>query len=134
MITVAPGLGLGVEKNNPMLRELMEIYQNSHFILEDGTLCLKNIVEITTEFLLDKGLKNTAEIQQCYGFTIYPKEFFCPIDYQTRELRVTENTRTIHHYAESWVPKSTRFKNAIGRLFGNRFLQGLIWVKRFLKG
>ena len=134
VITVAPGLGLGVEKNNPMLRELMEIYQNSHFILEDGTLCLKNIVEITTEFLLDKGLKNTAEIQQCYGFTIYPKEFFCPIDYQTRELRVTENTRTIHHYAESWVPKSTRFKNAIGRLFGNRFLQGLIWVKRFLKG
>ena len=133
-VTINPGLGLGVEKNNPLLKELMEIYQNSHFILEDGTLCLRNIVEITTEFLLDKGLKNTSEIQQCYEFTIYPKEYFCPIDYQTRELRVTENTRTIHHYAESWVPKSTRFKNAIGRLFGNKFLQGLIKVKRFLKG
>lgn len=134
IITVAPGLGLGVEKNNPLLKELMEIYQNSHFILEDGTLCLKNIVEITTEFLLDKGLKNTTEIQQCYGFTIYPKEFFCPIDYQTRELRVTENTRTIHHYAESWVPKSTRLKNSIGRIFGTNFLHVLMNIKQKLKG
>lgn len=133
IITVAPGLGLGVEKNNRMLKELMEIYQNSHFILEDGTLCLKNIVEITTELLLDKGLKNTAEIQQCYGFTIYPKEYFCPIDYQTRELRVTENTRTIHHYAESWVPKLTRLKNALGRFLGSKTLQVLVGIKQILK-
>lgn len=133
-VTINPGLGLGVEKNNPLLKELIEIYQNSHFILEDGTLCMKNIVEITTGLLFNKGLVNTTETQQCDGFTIYPKEYFCPIDYRTRELRITEKTRTIHHFAESWVPKSTRFKNAIGRLFGNKFLQGLIWVKRFLKG
>lgn len=132
-ITVAPGLGLAVEKKNILLKELMEIYHTSHFVLEDGTLCMKNIVEITTELLLDKGLKNTTNIQQCYGFTIYPKEYFCPIDYQTRELRVTENTRTIHHYAESWVPKSTRLKNTIGRIFGLKFLHALVNIKQKLK-
>ena len=132
-ITVAPGLGLAVEKKNILLKELMEIYHTSHFVLEDGTLCMKNIVEITTELLLDKGLKNTTNIQQCYGFTIYPKEYFCPIDYQTRELRVTENTRTIHHYAESWVPKSTRLKNTIGRIFGLKILHALVNIKQKLK-
>ena len=133
-ITVAPGLGLAVEKDNPMIKDLMLNYENSHFLCSNGTIKVQNIVEITTDYLMTKGLRNTNGIQQCCGFTIYPKDYFCPIDYDTRELKITSNTRTIHHYAESWVPKSTRFKNAIGRLFGNKFLQGLIRVKRFLKG
>ena len=133
-ITTNPGLGLGAEKNNPLFKDLMERYQSSHFLCSNGTVKVQNIVEITTDYLMTKGLRNTNGIQQCCGFTIYPKDYFCPIDYDTRELKITSNTRTIHHYAESWVPKSTRFKNAIGRLFGNKFLQGLIRVKRFLKG
>lgn len=133
-ITINPGLGLGVEKNNPLFKDLMGIYHSSHFLCEEGIVKVQNIVEITTEYLIKNGLENIDGIQQCCGFTIYPKDYFCPIDYDTRELKITENTRTIHHYAESWVPKSTRFKNAIGRLLGNKFLQGLIRVKRFLKG
>lgn len=133
-ITVAPGLGLGAEKNNPLFKDLMEIYQNSYFLCEEGTVKVQNIVEITTDYLMAKGLRNTVSIQQCCGFTIYPKDYFCPIDYDTRELKITENTRTIHHYAESWVPKSTRIKNTIGRMFGKRFLNALIGIKRVLNG
>jgi hypothetical protein len=132
-ITVAPGLGLAVEKKNILLKELMEIYHTSHFVLEDGTLCMKNIVEITTELLRGKGLKNTTDIQQCCGFTIYPKDYFCPIDYDTRKLKITANTRTIHHYAESWVPKSTRLKNSIGRILGVKILHALVNIKQKLK-
>lgn len=132
-ITVAPGLGLAVEKKDILLKELMEIYHTSHFVLEDGTLCMKNIVEITTELLRGKGLKNTTDIQQCCGFTIYPKDYFCPIDYDTRKLKITANTRTIHHYAESWVPKSTRLKNSIGRILGANFLHALMNIKQKLK-
>lgn len=133
LITVNPGLGFVAEKNNILLKELMEIYHTSHFVLEDGTLCMKNIVEITTELLRGKGLKNTTDIQQCCGFTIYPKDYFCPIDYDTRELKITDNTRTIHHYAESWVPKSTRLKNTIGRILGVKILHALVNIKQKLK-
>lgn len=133
-ITINPGLGLGAEKNNPLLKDLMGIYQSSYFICEEGTVKVQNIVEITTDYLIKKGLENTNSIQQCCGFTIYPKDYFCPIDYDTRELKITENTRTIHHYAESWVPQSTRIKNAIGRMFGKRFLNALIRIKRVLIG
>lgn len=132
-ITVAPGLGLGAEKNNPLFKDLMEIYQSSHFSCENGTVKVQNIVEITTDYLMKKGLKNTDSIQQCCGFTIYPKDYFCPIDYDTRELKITSNTRTIHHYAESWVPKSTRFKNSIGRILGANFLHALMNIKQKLK-
>ena len=131
-ITVAPGLGLGAEKNNPLFKDLMEIYQSSHFLCSNGTVKVQNIVEITTEYLIKKGMKNTNSIQQCCGFTIYPKDYFCPIDYDTRELKITENTRTIHHYAESWVPRSTRWKNTLGRILGFRTIQYIVKIKKIL--
>lgn len=131
-ITVAPGLGLGAEKNNPLFKDLMEIYQSSHFLCSNGMVKVQNIVEITTDYLIRKGLKNTNSIQQCCGFTIYPKDYFCPIDYDIRELKITSNTRTIHHYAESWIPRSTRWKNTLGRILGFRTIQYIVKIKKIL--
>ena len=133
-ITVNPGLGFAASKGSEAIWELLNLYRTFHFLNADGTHCLKNIVEITTEYLSARGLENTGEIQQCCGFTIYPKDYFCPIDYDTRELKITENTRTIHHYAESWVPRATRFKNALSRLFGKRFMSCLVRIKRTVSG
>lgn len=132
-ITVAPGLCIGAEKHNDLFRVMIDLYKGFHFLESDGSCCLKNVVEITTEVLLGRGLRNTEEIQNCCGFDIYPKDYFCPIDYKTRELVITDNTRTIHHYAESWVPKSTKIKNAIARLFGQKFMSIMVKGKRFLK-
>ena len=133
MITVAPGLCIGAEKHNKLFADLIEYYNHAHFINQDGTLCLTNVVEITTEYLKNGNLKNIPSIQQSCGFTIYPKDYFCPMDYVTRELKITPNTRTIHHYAESWVPKSTKIKNAIGRIMGRSFLGILVKAKYLLK-
>ena len=131
--TVNPGLGFAATQGTAVIGEMVNLYSTFHFTNTDGASDLKNIVEITTDYLSSKGLQNTDEIQDCCGFTIYPKDYFCPIDYETRELKITENTRTIHHYAESWVPRSTRFKNALSRLFGKRFMSCLIRIKAFVK-
>ena len=131
--TVNPGLGFAATQGTAVIGEMINLYSTFHFTNADGASDLKNIVEITTDYLSSKGLQNTDEIQHCCGFIIYPKDYFCPIDYDTRELKITENTRTIHHYAESWVPRSTRFKNALSRLFGKRFMTCLIRIKAFVK-
>ena len=131
--TVNPGLGFAATQSTAVIGEMVNLYSTFHFTNTDGASDLKNIVEITTDYLSSKGLQNTDEIQECCGFTIYPKDYFCPIDYDTRELKITENTRTIHHYAESWVPRSTRFKNTLSRLFGKRFMSCLIRIKAFVK-
>lgn len=132
-ITVAPGLCIGAEKQSELFRVLIGLYEDFHFLESNGSYCLKNVVEITTELLLKYGLKNTDEIQDCCGFKIYPKDYFCPIDYSTRELVLTDNTRTIHHYAESWVPRSTKIKNAVGRLIGKGGMELLVRIKKMLK-
>lgn len=45
---------------------------------------------------------NREEIQEVAGITIYPPEYFCPQNYVTGEMTVTENTHSIHHYTASW--------------------------------
>ena len=82
--TVNPGLGFAATQGTAVIGEMVNLYSTFHFINTDGASDLKNIVEITTDYLSSKGLQNTDEIQDCCGFTIYPKDYFCPIDYDTR--------------------------------------------------
>lgn len=132
-ITVNPGLGFAAEPRMAVISDILKQYEEFHFINDDGSFCYKNIVEVTTEYMLSQGMKNTNKCQRCAGFMIYPVDYFCPISFETRQLTITENTRTIHHFAESWVPKSTKFKNALARLFGQDFMKVLVKVKHCLK-
>ena len=42
----------------------------------------------------------TLKIGELY---IYRKDVFCPMDYRTGKLTVTDRTRSIHHYTASWM-------------------------------
>ena len=101
-------------------------------VVEVG-LKLDKDFEYYDSLLKENGLINTSKTQKCCDCTIYPKDYFCPIDYNTKELKITTNTRTIHHYAESWVPLSTKIKNTLGRICGKKFMQLLIRVKKVIK-
>lgn len=131
-ITVNPGLGFAAPAGLSALKNLLDKYKHLHFINEQGEVCYKNIVEITTEYLLEKGLQNISEVQHCAGFMIYPVDYFCPIAYETKEKCITNNTRTIHHFAESWLPKSTRLKNALGRILGKKVMRLFVIIKGLL--
>ena len=132
-ITVNPGLGFGAEPHMKAIGDILKQYKQFHFINNDGSICYKNIVEITSEYLTLQGLENTDKCQKCAGFMIYPIDYFCPISFDTRRLIITENTRTIHHFAESWVPRSTRIKNKIGHVLGRGTLQLLVKLKRMFR-
>ncbi len=121
LLGVNPGLGLGVTPGFGLYEEILDLYKKLEFRNSDGTQNLKTVVEYISEFLCNKGLKNTPEIQEVAGVFIYPNDYFCPIDYKTKELRITENTRSIHHYAQSWLPFKARLFNFITGLFGMRF-------------
>lgn len=109
--TVNPGVGVGASAGHAFYKHMLELYATLSFTMEE------NIVDITTRELKKHGLQNCNDVQQCAGLTIYPVDYFCPIDYETRELKITDNTRTIHHYAESWLPWRTRAINSVGRTF-----------------
>jgi len=101
-IKVNAGLGLGVEAGHPIYANILETYQTMHFTSSKGKrIDNMTVVEIVTNILRSRNLKTTDAIQTLEGITIYPKEYFCPIDYNNK-IHITSNTYTIHHFAQSW--------------------------------
>lgn len=99
-ILVAAGLGLGVEAGHPIYKELLDEYQQMAFADKFGKPT-KTVVHVGTEVLKRHGLQNTDQIQQVEGIWIYPKPYFCPIDYDGH-LHLSPCTRSIHYYAGTW--------------------------------
>lgn len=120
---VNPGLGLGANPGLDLYRELLERYATLHFKHDDGTLNLKTVVAYTTETLCLHGLRNINAIQACAGVWIYPKEYFCPIVIGYNELQLTGNSRSIHHYAGTWLPAGKQLKKKIIKCLGRKMVE-----------
>lgn len=118
-LRVAPGLAMGGEAGHHFYKEMMDFYQNQSFYKADGSLNLITIVQYTSDKLRDYGLVDEDRIQHVCGITIYPKEYFCPIDH-VNDLVITDNTVSIHHYAGSWLPKRERAKTWLIRILGSK--------------
>lgn len=99
---VNPGVGFGMTKGHTFMKQIMDNYQKLHFSGVKHFTQFKTIVAYTTELLCENGLRNIQGIQEIDGITIYPREYFAPINVITGRLKITENTRTIHRYAGSW--------------------------------
>lgn len=100
---VALGLGYGLEKGHPFMKHMMEYYHELSFTFNRHDPWLKTIVAYTTEELCKLGLQNKKGIQVVDNITIYPREYFAPINVITNRLHITQNTRTIHRYMGSWT-------------------------------
>lgn len=120
-LKVNPGLGAAVTPKSALYRELTEAYRDRHFRKADGSLNLKTVVAYTTELLRKKGLEDKNEIQEVAGIYVYPKEYFCPMDYESGKLDVTECTISIHHYSATWHGKTEDYAMALRRKM-NQFL------------
>ena len=98
------------ESRLDVFKEMLEYYKDRHFIKNDGELDITSNVTIITQMMLKKGLKQNNTLQTIDNFTLYPKEYFCPIEYVTKKKEMTDNTHTIHWFAGSWIPKSKKIR------------------------
>ena len=119
---VAPGLGLGVNPGLGLYRELLDMYAGLHFVNANGSLNQKTVVQYTTEVLCRHGLRNTSEVQECAGVWIYPKEYFCPIDYKSGVCTMTDNTYSIHHYSASWHSRGQKIYGFLKKYISPKLL------------
>lgn len=136
------------EKQLPLFTKLLSYYDDAQFYNKDGSLNLTTNVQVITSILTKHGFIPNGEFQEVLDFALYPKDYFCPVDYETNKLLKTRNTVCIHWYAGSWVPDEEKKKrekklkeqridqiihipNQIGRkLLGDRRYEN---VKRVIK-
>lgn len=110
-LLVNVGLGFACEKGNPIIKDIMDYYEHNHYVFPDGTVKQIPIVYITTEVLKRHGLvASESPLEVDGGFTVYPWEYFCPMEYLSSKIEMTENTRTIHHYTATWMSWTDKLK------------------------
>lgn len=137
--SVASGLGFGAEPHDPIVGEMLVAFRDLPCYDENGSP--KYVIQpaLTTKVLVDHGLQLYHNvIQQVETFTIYPIEYFCPLDIRINKLRVTKNTYSIHLYSASWYTEAQKKQRKINtrrrkleRIIGKRLYR--IWETiRFL--
>ncbi len=111
-----PGLGLAVPPMHPFIGIMLNFYNHHHFVKWNGRNS-GNITHKVTQFI-DYDHKEVLEggIVSVNGLLIYPIEYFCPLNYYTGEMNITENTHTIHHYMASWVKRGNRLQGLVDRM------------------
>lgn len=108
-IVIATGLGFGAEKKTAILMELMANYQSIPFIKEDGSYDSLTCPERDTEVFIKHGLIGDNSLQILDGnIACLPLDYLSPKDYMTGNLTITDNTHTIHHFAESWMTEQEK--------------------------
>jgi hypothetical protein len=120
---------MGAMRGNDIIKDLLNYYEEKQFLLNDGSLDLETNTSIITKYFIGQGLKLNNETQEIAGFTLFSSDYFCPINYTTGELHTTNNTKTIHWFAGSWLSNKQRFKRDISRFlikfFGEETYRGL---------
>ncbi len=102
------GLGLASPAASPIYKEILDSYEESSFLTEDGSQNLTTVVTRVSDIFKNHGLKDIDKIQTVAGVTVYPADYFCPKDYITGKLNITQNTHTIHWYDGSWCSAAQR--------------------------
>lgn len=127
-IAVAPGLGIAAEAGHPLYSAFLQRYETLHFRVENGTQS-ESMIPIITALLTERGLHPSDTPQEVNGITIYPAEYFNPLDDATGRLRITSNTRSIHWFSATWLPTQSPWvrtlKRYLRRLLGKNLRKKL---------
>lgn len=99
---------LAAEKSNVAIKLLLDYYNNISLYNEDGSINNIACPVYNTAALKAIGLKQDGSFQQLQNITVFPKEYFCPKDFYSGDLDLTENTFSIHHMDGSWLSLAHR--------------------------
>ena len=137
---VNTGLGFGAEKENEIVKLMLEEYRD---LLKKENSFLR-CTELNTTALVRAGLLLNGQTQDLNGNVVFSPEYFCPKDYWSGITRITGNTYSIHHFDATWfseeqqIEKKQRWKKAkienyydIAKHLPNLFIRKLIGDKLY---
>lgn len=104
------GAFIAGEKGHPILRELMDWYENNTFIQSDGSFKMVVVNAYIQKILSKYGYAETSKGQvlpDC-NVRLYEKEYFSCRSLLTGKINRTKNSYIIHWHSVLWANRSTR--------------------------
>ena len=130
------GVGFGAEKGNPIVKCMLDDYDSVHFLREDGSYDLTTCPYRNTKAIEKyvKGISDTTIINRINDATFFPKEYFCPLDWETKTMKKTKHTFSVHWFDASWMQEEQqvlhehqvlrqKYEKVFGRTVGNLLLR-----------
>lgn len=113
---VNSGQMLAAEAGHPILREMMDCYNDISFYHPDGSVFLLGCPHVNTQALTNHGLIKNGREQTVADVHVYPADWFNPLDSTTGILNKTSNTVSIHWYSMSWISPAKQLRVKIMRV------------------
>lgn len=90
------GSAIGAVAGHPMIRKLMDIYEDRHFFDENGNPRITYNTFFETKCFIENGYRMVNEYQTVCDMVCFPREVFLPICYAGLEDCFSEKTVSIH--------------------------------------
>lgn len=121
---------MGFKKNNAVLKDMLDYYDNRNFINEDGSYNTRPIPDLMEEIVRKKySVKDVcckeAFINEENTFCLFPSEFFSPKRQDNFMIEKTKETYSIHHFNASWYSFSQRLFRFLSKIFGYKFVSNI---------
>ena len=110
----------GCEEKHPIIKKILESFHKTPFVV-DGKERLCTMPMRITDIIVDSyglwRIKNKT--QRFDDLVIFPREYFCPLLYGSKEVKVSAKTYSEHLFYGSWIDGKKKQKG--------------IYVKRLIK-
>lgn len=107
---------IGAEKGATFISELMSLYNDLHFVNEQEIDLTPNSQRIFDYLKKTYDYKATSKPIKWENCTLYPKDYFSPINCYTYKQEITKNTYCIHRFAGTWKNEKEVFSNKLKAL------------------
>lgn len=115
------GLGFGSIPHFSLWKELLEMYEKTSFLNEDGTLNQTACPQLQHDVYVRNGFVCNGEWQTVGGASVYPVAVLSPKDLYTEETVMSPHAYSIHHYDASWFDRDMMLRNVSIRKLYKKF-------------
>ena len=106
--TVNSGAGFGAVRGFPILKEMMDGYKKRQFVNETDPNKMILCPEYETAVLQKHGLRLDGSFQVIDDMSIYPVMYFNAKSLYSDEMKVTDETISIHHCTWTWAGEKNK--------------------------
>ena len=119
------GLGFGAVPKHKIIKEMLDDYKNIDFISNKNQLNSVSCPIINSKVLVKNGFSLNNTFEERKRIAIYPSDYMNPKGGYGKELQISKNTVSIHHFDGSWLHneeiKRAKLLKKLIKKFGKKY-------------
>jgi len=108
---------LASEKENPIFKDMLDLYESKRFIKDDGSYDMLPNPLVLKSVFKKYGFKLNGELQRNEYMTIFPMEYFCPLNPSNGIVEITRHTYAMHLFDGSWMTEKDRRRISLSHCY-----------------